>query len=568
MKNAIIQAMVQFNEDKQDAKLEEFRKKEEEDLAELLSGRYGIPYINLATVPINTDALRLIPEAVARDSKAAAFDAVGKKLKVVILSPKNEKTALLLKKLGEDGYDVMPYAGSTASLEKALSRYKELSYSAENKTMSLEISNEQLEDFLKKVANLDDVKKMSEELLLDKKTYNTSKILEVIVAGALATEASDIHIEPEESYVRLRYRLDGVLTDILNFNLITFNLILSRIKLISGLKLNVKNEAQDGRFTIKAQGDEIEIRTSVLPGAYNESIVLRILNPKTISVPMEELGIEPKLMSILAREIKKPNGMILTTGPTGSGKTTTLYAFLKKIHSPDIKIITIEDPIEYHLPGIVQTQVNSEKKYTFLSGLRSALRQDPDVLMIGEIRDTETAEIAINSALTGHLVFSTLHTNTAAGSFPRLMDLNVNPKVITSAINISIAQRLLRKLCPHCKKKIPLEGESKKLVEMIIQSIQNKNYLENLQTSSVWEAVGCDKCNKTGYKGRIGIFEAILIDESVEKIIQENPSEREIKKATAHQGLLDMKQDGIIKSLNGITSISELERVIDLGEGV
>ena len=568
MKNAIIQAMVQFNEDKQDAKLEEFRKKEEEDLAELLSGRYGIPYINLATVPINTDALRLIPEAVARDSKAAAFDAVGKKLKVVILSPKNEKTALLLKKLGEDGYDVMPYAGSTASLEKALSRYKELSYSAENKTMSLEISNEQLEDFLKKVANLDDVKKMSEELLLDKKTYNTSKILEVIVAGALATEASDIHIEPEESYVRLRYRLDGVLTDILNFNLITFNLILSRIKLISGLKLNVKNEAQDGRFTIKAQGDEIEIRTSVLPGAYNESIVLRILNPKTISVPMEELGIEPKLMSILAREIKKPNGMILTTGPTGSGKTTTLYAFLKKIHSPDIKIITIEDPIEYHLPGIVQTQVNSEKKYTFLSGLRSALRQDPDVLMIGEIRDTETAEIAINSALTGHLVFSTLHTNTAAGSFPRLMDLNVNPKVITSAINISIAQRLLRKLCPHCKKKIPLEGESKKLVERIIQSIQNKNYLENLQTSSVWEAVGCDKCNKTGYKGRIGIFEAILIDESVEKIIQENPSEREIKKATAHQGLLDMKQDGIIKSLNGITSISELERVIDLGEGV
>ena len=560
--------MVQFNEDKQDAKLEEFRKKEEEDLAELLSGRYAIPYINLATVPINTDALRLIPEAVARDAKAAAFDAVGKKLKLVILSPKNEKTALLIKKLGEDGYEVMPYVGSTASLEKALSRYKELSYSAENKTMSLEISNEQLEDFLKKVASLDDVKKMSEELLLDKKTYNTSKILEVIVAGALATEASDIHIEPEEGYVRLRYRLDGVLTDILNFNQITFNLILSRIKLISGLKLNVKNEAQDGRFTIKAQGDEIEIRTSVLPGAYNESIVLRILNPKTISVPMEELGIEPKLLNILSHEIKKPNGMILTTGPTGSGKTTTLYAFLKKIHSPDIKIITIEDPIEYHLPGIVQTQVNSEKKYTFLSGLRSALRQDPDVLMIGEIRDQETAEIAINSALTGHLVFSTLHTNTAAGSFPRLMDLNVNPKVITSAINISIAQRLLRKLCPHCKKEIPLEGESKKLVETIIQSVQDKSYLENLQKSSIWEAVGCGKCNGTGYKGRIGIFEAILIDESVENVIQENPSEREIKKATTHQGLLDMKQDGIIKILNGITSISELGRVIDLGEGV
>lgn len=560
--------MIKFNEDKQDAKLGEFRRKEEEDLAELLSGRYGIPYINLATVSINTDALRLIPEAVARDSKAAAFDAVGKKLKVALLSPSNEKTALLLKKLGEDGYEVMPYAGSTASLEKALSRYKELSYSAEHKILSLELSNEQLESFLKKVANLDDVKKLSEELLLDKKTYKTSKILEVILAGALATEASDIHIEPEESYVRLRYRLDGVLTNILNFNQLTFNLILSRIKLISGLKLNVKNEAQDGRFTVKVLNDEIEIRTSILPGAYNESIVLRILNPKTISVPMEELGIEPKLLNILGHEIRKPNGMILTTGPTGSGKTTTLYAFLKKMHSPDIKIITIEDPIEYHLPGIVQTQVNSEKKYTFLSGLRSALRQDPDVLMIGEIRDQETAEIAINSALTGHLVFSTLHTNTAAGSFPRLINLNVNPKVIASAMNISIAQRLLRKLCPTCKKEMPLESEQKKLVETIIQSIQDKSYVENLQMSAVWQAVGCDKCNKTGYKGRIGIFEAILIDESVENIIQENPSEREIKKATIHQGLLDMKQDGIIKTLKGVTSIGELERVIDFGEGI
>lgn len=558
--------MVQFNEDKQDAKLEEFRRKEEEDLAQLLSDRYGIPYINLATVPINTDALRLIPEAVARDSKAVAFDAVGKKLKVIILSPKNEKTALLLKKLEEDGYEVMPYAGSTESLEKAFSRYKELSYSAENKTLSLELSNEQLENFLQKVASLDDVKKLSEELLLDKKTYKTSKILEVILAGALATEASDVHIEPEEDYVRLRYRLDGVLTDILNFNQLTFNLILSRIKLISGLKLNVKNEAQDGRFTIKAGKDEIEIRTSVLPGAYNESIVLRVLNPKAISVPMEELGIEPKLLEILGHEIKKPNGMILTTGPTGSGKTTTLYAFLKKIHSPDIKIITIEDPIEYHLPGIVQTQVNSEKKYTFLSGLRSALRQDPDVLMIGEIRDEETAEIAINSALTGHLVFSTLHTNTATGSFPRLMDLGVNPKVIASAINISIAQRLLRKLCLNCKKEIPLDGEHRKVFETIINSIQDKNYLKNLQTESVWQATGCDKCNSTGYKGRIGIFEAVLIDESVENIIQKNPSEREIKKATVNQGLLDMRQDGVIKALKGITSIGELERVIDLGE--
>ncbi|MEK7150298.1 MAG: GspE/PulE family protein [Patescibacteria group bacterium] len=555
--------MIKFNEDKQNAKLEEFRKKEEEDLAELLSGRYGIPYLSLATVPINTDALRLIPEAIARESKVAAFDVVGKKLKVAILSPNNEKTVLHLKKLAED-YEVSPFVVSTASLDKAFSRYKELSYSLENRTLSLELSGEQIEEFLKEVKSLDDVKKISEDLLLSKKTYNTSKILEVILAGALVTEASDIHIEPEEDYVRLRYRLDGVLMDILNFNQIIYALLLSRIKLISGLKLNIKNEAQDGRFSVKTKDADIEIRTSVLPGAYNESIVLRILNPKTISVPMEELGIEPKLLNILSREIKKPNGMILTTGPTGSGKTTTLYAFLKKIHSPDIKIITIEDPIEYHLPGIVQTQVNSEKKYTFLSGLRSALRQDPDIIMIGEIRDGETAEIAINSALTGHLVFSTLHTNTAAGAFPRLMDLNINPKVISSAINITIAQRLIRKLCSQCKKERPIEETEKKIFDKILESVSDKSYLENLQRNVVWQPVGCDKCNKTGYKGRVGIFEAILIDESVENIIQENPSEREIKKATAHQGLLDMKQDGVIKILNGLTSLSELERVIDI----
>lgn len=560
--------MIKFNEDKQDARLEEFRKKEEEDLAQILSQRYSIPYINLTPVPINTDALRLIPETVARDAKSAAFDVIGKKLKVAVLSPQNEKTALLLKKLEEDDYEVMPYAVSTTSLDKALSRYKELSYSMENKTMSLELSNEQLESFLQKVTSLEDVKKLTEELLLTKKTYKTSKILEIILAGGLATEASDIHIEPEESYVRLRYRLDGVLTDILNFDHLTFNLLLSRIKLISGLKLNIKNEAQDGRFTVKVRDEEIEIRTSVLPGAYDESLVLRILNPKTISVPMEELGVEPKLLKILEREIRKPNGMILTTGPTGSGKTTTLYAFLKKIHSPNIKIITIEDPIEYHLPGIVQTQVNSEKKYTFLSGLRSALRQDPDVLMIGEIRDEETAEIAINSALTGHLVFSTLHTNTAAGSFPRLMDLNVNPKVITSAINIAIAQRLVRKLCPQCKERVALEGNEKKLIDNILASIPDKSYLAGIQTDSMWKAVGCDKCNKTGYKGRTGIFEGILIDESVENVIQNNPSEREIKKETAHQQLLDMKQDGTIKILKGITSLQELERVIDIQEEI
>jgi type II secretory ATPase GspE/PulE/Tfp pilus assembly ATPase PilB-like protein len=345
----------------------------------------------------------------------------------------------------------------------------------------------------------------------------------------------------------------------------TYGLLLSRIKLLSGLKLNVKSEAQDGRFSIKIGDGEIEIRTSILPGAYDESIVMRILNPKSIQVPLEDLGINQKLLNVLLKEIDRPNGMVLTTGPTGSGKTTTLYAFLRKIYSPEVKIITIEDPIEYHLKGIVQTQVETEKNYTFASGLRSALRQDPDIIMVGEIRDNETAQIAINSALTGHLVFSTLHTNDAAGSFPRLIDLGVNPKVISSAISIALAQRLVRKLCPLCKKEVTLEGSDKEIVEKILSTVVDKTQIPE-NKKSIWKSVGCDKCNNSGYKGRTGIYEGILITEEIDKVIEYSTSEKEIAKTAAPQGILNMSQDGIIKVLNGMTSLDELERVISLND--
>jgi len=436
----------------------------------------------------------------------------------------------------------------------------------ETKGGALDIENEEIQDLVKKVKTANDIKESIETILAQKKSYRISRILEIILAGAISIGASDIHIEPEENSVRLRYRLDGVLNDILNIDKDTFGLLLSRIKLISNLKLNIKGKAQDGRFSIKLGDIEIEIRTSLLPGGYGESVVLRVLNPNTISVPLEELGINEKLLNIIMKELQKPNGMILNTGPTGSGKTTTLYAFLKKIHTPEIKIITIENPIEYHLKGIVQTQVEEEKGYTFLEGLRSALRQDPDVIMVGEIRDEETAEIAINSALTGHLVFSTLHTNNAAGTFPRLIDLGVNPKVITSAINIAMAQRLLRKLCPQCKKKAVLGAKENKLIKEITDSILDKNYLTGLDFNNVYEAVGCEACNFTGFKGRTGIYEAVLTDEKIEMIVKENPSEREINKAADDQGILNMKQDGIIKILQGVTSIDELGRVIDLEE--
>lgn len=557
---------IQFDEDKQKQKIEKLREQEEESLAQTMSQKYGLPYIDLDVNPINIDALRVVKEPDAREAEVAPFNIINKKVSLAVASPNNDKTTTLIENLKDRGYIPSLFMVSHQSLEKVWGRYKDLSYSMETKGGALDIANEEIEDLVKKVKTADDIKKSIETILAQKKSYRISRILEIILAGAISVNASDVHIEPEDASVRLRFRLDGVLNDILNIDNDTYGLLLSRIKLISNLKLNTKGKAQDGRFSIKLEDSEIEIRTSLLPGGYGESVVLRILNPKAISVPLEDLGINEKLLGIILKELKKPNGMILNTGPTGSGKTTTLYAFLKKIHNPEIKIITIENPIEYHLKGIVQTQTDEEGGYTFLEGLRSALRQDPDVIMVGEIRDEETAEIAINSALTGHLVFSTLHTNNAAGTFPRLIDLGVNPKVITSAINIAMAQRLLRRLCNKCKKKAVLKEKDQNLIKTTIDGVSDKKYLEGLDMDNVYEEVGCAECNFTGFKGRTGIYEAVLTDEKIENIVKENPSEREINKAAEDQGILSMKQDGIIKILQGVTSLSELGRVIDLEE--
>jgi type II secretory ATPase GspE/PulE/Tfp pilus assembly ATPase PilB-like protein len=287
---------------------------------------------------------------------------------------------------------------------------------------------------------------------------------------------------------------------------------------------------------------------------------------------MEDMGIESYLFSIINEQIKKPNGLILVTGPTGSGKTTTLYSFLRKIYSPEIKIITIEDPVEYRLTGVTQTQTNNSESYGFLEGLRSALRQDPDVIMVGEIRDAETAEIAVQSALTGHMVFSTLHTNNAAGVIPRLIDLQVNPKILVSALSLSIAQRLVRKLCVVCKKEKEVSNREKEVIKQIIEGMKEEGKdisKYNIHTEGelkFYGAVGCDACNMTGYKGRMGIFEAIRTDENIEKIMPMNPSEREIKRVARTQGILSMRQDGVVKILNGITSIEEVQSVVDLNE--
>src|SRR3989344_584145 len=555
--------MPEFHEDKQEHKLLELRKKEEEELAEMLSQKYGVGYLDLSRMSINTDGLRLVEETKAREAALAVFGMIGKKLAVAIRTPNNPKVSEILEELGKRGYQLTLYMVSEASLNRAWERYKDLSFAVETKAGVLDISGGEIEKLLVKFKTLKDIEAEIMEVIKMKKAYRISRILETVLAGAFASNASDVHVEPEEGYVRLRYRLDGVLTDVLTFDRDTYTLLLARIKLLSGLKLNVKSEAQDGRFSVSINDRDTEIRTSIIPGAYGESIVLRVLSPEMIALPMEELGVEERLFKILEHEIRKPNGMILTTGPTGSGKTTTLYAFMKRIHTPQVKIITIEDPIEYHLPGIVQTQV--EKNYSFSQGLRSALRQDPDVIMVGEIRDGEVAETAINAALTGHLLFSTLHTNNAAGAFPRLIDLGVNPKVMSSAVSIVLAQRLVRKLCLACRKEVILVGDEKKTVERVLRSIDVKSLIP-AEVTKMWEPVGCKACSGLGYKGRIGVFEAITMDHAIETLINENPSEREIWNAARKQGILTMQQDGVRKVLAGVTSLAELARVVDLSD--
>ena len=494
-----------FNDTEEEKRVDFLRKREEEELAQTLSHKYGVEYVDLSLVAVNVDALRIIPEAESRDCEAAAFGKVGKRLSLAVRAPESSKVKTLVQKLIEQGYEVTLFMCSQESLKRAYARYADLSYAKESKAGVFELSSEEVEEFSGKVKSLADIGALINASLDLKHTYRVTRILEIILAGALSTGASDVHFEPEEVAVRLRYRLDGLLLDVLDFDHETYRLMLSRLKLLSGLKLNITGEAQDGRFSIVVKGDEIELRTSILPGNYAETVVLRILNPKAIGVPLEALGLEDKLRERIEKEIAKPNGMILTTGPTGSGKTTTLYAFLRKVNNPNTKIITIEDPVEYHLKGIVQTQVD-KKNYTFAQGLRSALRQDPDIIMVGEIRDAEVAETAINAALTGHLVFSTLHTNDAAGAFPRLIDLGVSEKVLSSSVSVAMAQRLLRKLCEKCKTQRVATPDEQKIIDKAIAGITDRMLIPPTQ-NMVWVAneAGCENCGGRGYKGRIGI---------------------------------------------------------------
>ncbi|MBU6214337.1 GspE/PulE family protein [Patescibacteria group bacterium] len=550
-----------FNTEEENSKITEIREREEEDVARIISEKYGLPYVDLSLREIDSDALRVIPEAQAREADAAAFAKTAKALSLAVRNPDTPALAKLVNELRERGYSSSFFLASKKSLEKAFDRYHDLSFAVAKKAGVLSVSEEALAAIAKRGGTKTAVKEELDAALELKPLDRISRLFEIVMAGAFALRASDIHFESGEKKVLLRLRIDGILSDTYLFEHEIFRQFNSRIKLLSGVKINITHQAQDGRFSVMKGSNQVEIRVSFIPGNFGESIVMRILDPEATMVSYRDLGIHPKLLARLESEIRRPNGMLLTTGPTGSGKTTTLYSFLREIHTPEIKIITIEDPVEYHLDGIVQTQVAGEK-YTFAEGLRSIVRQDPDIIMVGEIRDGETANIAIQAALTGHFVFSTLHTNNAAGTFPRLVDLGADPKSFGSAVTVSMAQRLVRKLDPKKKKQRPLTADEKELIHKILSTITDVSLLpEKIETT--WEPAPASE-DETGYHGRVGLYEAVFMDDELASFLRDNPPENEIAKLAEKQGYLTMAQDGVLKALAGATSLSEVIATVNL----
>lgn len=564
---------MRFDDDKLQKDLKELRTHEEEILVQRAADEHGLPYIDLSDMGISTDALALVSEPEARAAYAAGFKKVGRQVAIATMSPQGAKLKEIVARLEQDGYEIDLYLASQNSLERAWERYEDLQWTTKSHGSFIDITQEALESITSQVKNNEDIERLFDTISDEEENKRTSRLMEIVTGSAIATKSSDIHIEPQDDNVRLRFRQDGILIDILAFDHATYKQLLSRIKILSGMKLNVTKNAQDGRFTIDFNDVEIEIRVSTVPGPYGEGVVMRVLDPAGINVGLEQLGIEPFLLDILKREIKKPNGLILNTGPTGSGKTTTLYSLLKFLYNPEIKILTIEDPIEYHLEGIHQTQVDHGQGYDFQSGLRAAMRQDPDVILVGEVRDHETALAAMQASQTGHMVLSTLHTTNAAGAVPRLLDLGINHATLAQSMTMAIAQRLVRKLT-DAKKKVAPTPEQEKTIREVLRNAQRAGkdlsrfgLSHDMSEIFVYEPVP-DEVSDSGYKGRVGIFEAILVDDSIKDILEEKPSDRRVKKVAQAQGILTLAEDAVVKVLQGVTSYQEVSRVVDLTEDI
>ncbi len=510
-----------------------------------------VPFITLKGREIKKDVLNLIPGPVAGTHQVVAFDKDKTELKIAMADPTDIQTIEFLHR--KTGLDPKVYLTTPSDLKDALRRYH------------AELADELrvIQDTRGEIA-AGDLKKAAAELPI-------VNVANSILEHAVYENASDIHIEPGEKEVAVRYRIDGILKTIMSLPKAIQSGITARVKILANLKLDEHMVPQDGRFKIQVQDDKLAFRVSILPVYDGEKIVMRLLHEGTKPLSLDQLGFLEKQRTIVETAIKKPHGMILVTGPTGSGKTTTLYSILGILNQPGVNISTVEDPIEYRLPGVNQSQVNPKVGFTFATGLRALLRQDPNIIMVGEIRDQETAEIAINAAMTGHLVLSSLHTNDAPTAIPRLLDMGVPAFLVAFTANIIMAQRLVRKICPHCKKEYRLDklavGELakafdvKKLYQLFKENIPGISGEPTLEKMTFYRGEGCSRCGKTGYKGRVGIYEVLEIDPGLIKKINEHADANDIKNYARERGMITMLEDGLVKAKLGITTISEILRV-------
>ncbi len=544
--------------EKLDEQLQKIKTASIEETASKLAAESGLAYADLHLFPILAEDIRLVPEKDATELQIVLFQQSGKTAHFGILEPGNDAARNSIQTLCErNGWKPTLHVISRPSFDKAISIYHDAPLIKSLDLMRVSLTGADLENFEKNFGVLLNIEHTFQKV-------STSQVIETILAGAKQMRASDIHLEPEEEATRLRYRIDGVLQDIGKFPKSVYHLATSRIKMLGKMRLNVRDRAQDGHFFIDLDGKRIDIRVNSIPGKYGESINMRLLSADSLVAKVEDLGLRGLAYEAVRTEIAKPHGMILNTGPTGSGKTTTLYTLLGQMNEPGNKIITIEDPIEYSLKGIVQTEVAKGGQYTFADGLRAIVRQDPDIILVGEIRDEETAEIAVNAALTGHLVLSTLHANSASAAVPRLLELGMKRELITSSVNCFIAQRLVRILCDNCKTSYEPAKETVDSLKELIAIISPKSKVDIPKEIPVlWKSVGCVQCNMTGFRGRKGIFEVLLMSQPVTQVINDLGTEDAILRTALEDGMVTMTQDGILKSIEGLTTLEEVWRVAD-----
>lgn len=544
--------------EKYDEKMKELASKEAERKAAELAESLSLPYMDLHAFPIGPETLMIVPEETARELKLIAFYRASTEIKMGTADPEAPGVKDFIKQLEEKTYIlVSTHVISEESLEKVMRLYDTLPKIRKIVT-GVEISEADLEKYKKELSSFRD---------LQSKIHGVSvtDTVTMIIAGAVNVRSSDIHVEAEETDIKVRYRIDGILNDVAALPKEIWPKLIARVKILAGLKLNITDKPQDGRFTIHLTNDKIDVRVSVLPTAYGESIVIRLLMSTTKGFSFDDLGLRGRAYEQLKKEIERPNGMIVTTGPTGSGKTTTLYSILTKLNTAETKIITIEDPIEYQLKGINQSQVEPSRGYTFSNGLRSIVRQDPDVILVGEIRDLETAEISIQAALTGHLVLSTIHTNSAAGTIPRFLSMGTKPFLLAPAMNAMIGQRLVRRICDQCKIENTLAPELLLRVKKSLAALPSDSEKTiDLANLTFWKGKGCAVCHDIGYKGRVGIYEIMIMNKEIEKMILGGQiSEYDMQDIGIKNGMVTMLQDGLLKALDGFTTPEEVFRVAE-----